>query len=65
MSILGRKKQPKLNQIAHIISWFAIIARLTSPKSLRLLHFPIFLHEIFRIGEELNFALNLQFRLLI
>ena len=29
------------------------IAKLTSPKNLRLFHFSIFLSEIFRIGAEL------------
>ena len=40
-----------MNKIAHIS--FAIIAKLTSPKSLRLFHFSIFPSEIFRIGVQL------------
>ena len=43
------------------ISQFAILEKLSSLISLRLLNFPIFSHEIFRSGVKLNFAFNLLF----
>ena len=47
------KKLPKRYKIAQSISRFAINAKLTSPKKLRLFHFSIFSSEIFRISVEL------------
>ena len=41
------------------ISQFAFLRKTRLLKTLRLLHFSIFFHEIFRINVELNFALNL------
>ena len=56
---------PKMNKIFHIISKFAIFAKVSLAKSLTLLHFTIFSYEIFRIGVELNYLFNLFDRFLI
>ena len=47
-----------MNKISHI-SVRDFFEKFSSLKSLRLLNFSIFSHEIFRIGVKLNFELNL------
>ena len=54
---------PKMNKILYLQS--QLKKKLSSLKSLRLLHFSIFSHEIFRIGVKLNFDLDLLLLFLI
>ena len=58
------KKLPKMNKIAHniLVRDNRKIVFTEKPKDCT---FSIFSHEIFKIGLELNFATNLQFRFLI
>ena len=54
------KKPLRMDKSGHIsIRVFLFLRKTRLLKTLRLLHFSIFLHEIFRINVELNFALNL------